>query len=146
MIRIAEMTAGEPLAALNRDLIDVGTTVDGEEIDGFVRESVWFEHSVLTLPRHHPLHYFDPVPFKEALRYPLILCHPDKCAGGYKLFQQAYKASDLPPPTIADYISRHEPMMLLVAAGYGVGFGLKSQEVLYNHPDIILQSMRSSSP
>jgi hypothetical protein len=79
---------------------------------------------------------FDRVPFREALRYPLILCHPDKCAGGYKLFQQMFKASGLPPPTIADYISGHEPMMLLVAAGYGVGFGLESQAALYNHPDI----------
>ncbi|MFT3967869.1 MAG: hypothetical protein QM690_18515 [Sphingobium sp.] len=34
------------------------------------------------------------------------------------------KASGLPSPTIADYISGHEQMMLLAAAGYGVGFGL----------------------
>ncbi|EXL06504.1 LysR family transcriptional regulator [Brucella anthropi] len=141
MVGIAEMTAGEMLAALNRDLIDVGITVDGEEIDGFVREAVWSERLVLALPRHHPLLSFDRVPFKDALRYPLILCHPDKCAGGYKLFQQMLKASGLPPPTIADYISGHEPMMLLVAAGYGVGFGLESQAALYNHPDIILRPL-----
>ena len=139
IIGIAEMTAGELLAALNRDLIDVGITVDGEEIDGFVREEVWSERPVLALPRHHPLLAFDRVPFKEALRYPLILCHPDKCAGGYKLFQQAHKASGLPPPTIADYISGHEQMLMLVATGCGVWFGLESQVTNYNFPDIIIR-------
>jgi len=141
MVGLAEMTAGELRAALNRDLIDIGITVDCEEIDGFVSEAVWSERPVVALPRHHPLLSFDRIPFNEVLRYPLILCHPERCAGGYKLFRQSLQASGLPSPMVAEYISGHEPMMLLVAAGYGVGFGLESQAALYGHPDIVLRSL-----
>lgn len=140
-ISITEMTAGELLAALNRDLIDAGITVDGEEVDGFVREAVWSEFPVVVLPRQHPLLSYERLPFGEALRYPLVLCHPEKCAGGYKLFRQMLRVSGLPPPEIAEYISGHEPMMLLVAAGYGVGFGLESQAALYSHHDIVIRPL-----
>lgn len=140
-IGITEMTAGEMLAALNRDLIDAGITVDGEEIGGFVREAVWSERPVVVLPRQHPLLSYDRLPFWEALRYPVVLCHPEKCAGGYKLFRKMLRHSSLPPPEIAEYISGHEPMMLLVAAGYGVGFGLESQAALYSHHDIVIRPL-----
>ena len=64
----------------------------------------------------------------------------DRCAGGYKLFRQWLQASGLPPSVVAEYISGHEQMMVLVATGYGVGFRLESQAALYNHPDIVIRS------
>jgi len=138
-IGINEMTAAELLTALNDNLIDAGFTVDGEEIGGFVKEAVWSERPVAVVPRHHPLVALDRIPLDEVVRYPLILCHPERCAGGHKLFVQAISACGLPPPPAAEYISGHEPMMLLVAAGYGVGFGLESQAARYQIPDIILR-------
>lgn len=138
-IATTDMTAGGLLAALNRDLIDAGFTVDGEEIEGFVREEVWSERPVVVLPRQHPLLSYDRVPFKEALRYPLILCHPELCAGGYKLFRQSLHASGLPPYEVAEYVPGHERMMTLIAAGHGVGFGLETQTALYRYPDVVVR-------
>lgn len=134
-----EMTAGELLAALNRDLIDAGITVDDEEIDGFVREEMWSERPVVVVPRHHPLLSFDRIPFREVLHYPLVMCDPEKCAGGYRLFRQSLQASGLPWPKVAQYISGHEMMMAVIAGGHGVGFGLESQAAQYRHPDIVLR-------
>lgn len=138
-IVIKEMTAGEILAALNRDLIDAGITVDDEEIDGVVREEMWSERPVVVVPRHHPLLSFERVSFREVLRYPLVLCDPEQCAGGYRLFRQSLQASGLPSPKVAQYISGHEMMMAVVAGGHGVGFGLETQAALYRHPDIVLR-------
>ncbi|MCW5707232.1 LysR substrate-binding domain-containing protein [Shinella sp.] len=138
-IGILEMTTDELLFGLKRDLIDTGFTMDGEEIDGFVKEVVWLERPVVALPRQHPLQSFDRIPFKEILRYPLILPHPGKCAGGYKLFHQWLHAGGFPSPLITEYVSGHEPMMMLVAAGYGIGFGLESQAMLYDYPDIVIR-------
>ncbi|MFC3076136.1 LysR family transcriptional regulator [Shinella pollutisoli] len=140
-IGITEMMAGELLGGLNRDLIDVGITVDGEEVEGIVREPVWSERLVVVLPRQHPLLSYDKLPLEEVLRHPLIVCHPEKCAGGYKLFRQMLKESGQTLPTVAEYISGHEPMMLLVAAGYGLGFGLESQAALYAHHDIVIRPL-----
>lgn len=138
-IVIKEMTAGELLAHLNRDLIDAGITVDDEEIDGFIREEMWSERPVVVVPRHHPLLSFDRIPFREVLRYPLVMCHPEQCAGGYRLFRQSLQASGLPSPKVAQYISGHEMMMAVIAGGQGVGFGLESQAAQYRHPDIVLR-------
>lgn len=95
----------------------------------------------MVLPRQRPLLSYDRLPFKDVLRYPLVLCLPEKCAGGYKLFRQMLRESGLPPSEIAEYISGHEPMMLLVAAGYGVGFGLESQAALYGHHDVVIRPL-----
>lgn len=138
-VGISEMSSDELLASLNHDLIDIGFTVDGEEIDGFVKEAVWSERAVAAVPRHHPVLALDRIPLREVVRYPLVLCHPERCAGGHKLLRQLFANSGLPPPNVAEYISGHEPMMLLVAAGYGIGIGLQSQAALYQVPDIILR-------
>lgn len=138
-VGIVEMTADELMVALNHDIIDAGITVDGEVIPGFVKEAVWSERPVVAIPRHHPLLALDRVSMEDAMRYPLVLCHPEKCVGGYKLFLRSLYGSGLPPPKVAEYISGHEPMMLLVSAGYGIGFGLESQATLYNYPDIIIR-------
>lgn len=91
-IATTDMTAGGLLAAINRDLIAAGFIVDGEAVEGFVREEVWSERPVVVLPRQHPLLSYERVPFREALRYPLVLCHPELCAGGYRLFRQSLHA------------------------------------------------------
>lgn len=140
-IGITGMTAGELLAGLNRDLIDVGVTMDDEEIDGFVREEVWSERLVVVLPRQHPLLSRDRLSFREVLQYPLILSHPQEWTGGYRLFRRMLKASGLPSPDIAEHVSGHERMMLLVAAGYGLGFGLETQAALHSSRNVVIRPL-----
>ncbi|MFO6391944.1 LysR family transcriptional regulator, partial [Pseudomonas aeruginosa] len=52
----------------------------------------------------------------------------------------------LPFPSNAEYVSGHEPMVMLVAAGYGIGIGLASQITLYNHPDVIIRPVTDDVP
>lgn len=40
---------------------------------------------------------------------------------------------------VAEYVSNHEQMVLLVAAGYGIAFGLESQFSLYRHPHVVVR-------
>jgi len=49
-------------------------------------------------------------------------------------------------PSIAEYASGHESMMMLVAAGYGVGFALESQVKLYDHPDVVIRPVTDDVP
>lgn len=138
-VSIRDMTEGEMLAALNLDLIDAGFTIEGEPVAGFVKEVVWSERPTVAIPRHHPLLSFDKVPLAEVLRYPLVMCHPERCASGYRQFLRSLHANGLPMPLIAEYIYGHESMMQLVAAGYGIGLGLETQAALFHHPDVILR-------
>ncbi|EPX9596841.1 LysR family transcriptional regulator [Pseudomonas aeruginosa] len=145
-VRIAEMTVNEMVQALRHDQIDVGFTVDGEATNGCVKEMVWAERPAIAIPTHHPLLSFDKVPLGEALRYPLILCHPERCAGGHNVIRRWFNDGALPSPSVAEYVSGHEPMIMLVAAGYGIGIGLESQIALYSHPDVIIRPVADEVP
>lgn len=138
-IGIYWMTAGDLLTAIDHDLIDAGITVDGDVVSSFIKEPVWSERPIAAIPRHHPLLSLERVSMADMLRYPLVLCHPDQCAGGYKLFTRSLYLSGLPPPIVAEYVLGHESMMMLVGAGYGIGFGLETQAATYNYPNIIIR-------
>lgn len=47
---------------------------------------------------------------------------------------------------IGEYVSGHESMMMLAAAGYGIGVGLESQITLYSHPGVIVRPVADDAP
>ncbi|EKY3918167.1 LysR family transcriptional regulator [Enterobacter hormaechei] len=145
-IRIVEMTVNEMLQALYHDQIDVGFSVEGENTNGYAKQMIWADRPAVAIPTHHPLLSFEKIPLIEALRYPLILCHPEQCAGGYNVIRRWIGDHSLPSPSIAEYVSGHEPMIMLVAAGYGIGIGIKSQIALYRHSDVVIRPMADEIP
>ncbi|MFJ5483789.1 LysR family transcriptional regulator [Pectobacterium actinidiae] len=145
-VRITEMTVNEMLLALSHNQIDVGFTVDNSSTPGYIKEAIWSERPAIAIPTHHPLLSHEKVPLSEALRYPLVLCHPERCAGGYNVIRRWLNDSSSPAPNVAEYVSGHEPMIMLVAAGYGVGIGLESQIALYNHPEVIIRDATEDVP
>ncbi|VFR30452.1 Transcriptional regulator, LysR family [plant metagenome] len=145
-VRITEMTVNEMLLALSHDQIDVGLTVDNSSMPGYMKEAVWSDRPAIAIPTHHPLLSYEKVPISEALRYPLVLCHPERCAGGYNVIRRWFNDSSSPTPIVAEYVSGHEPMIMLVAAGYGIGIGLEPQLALYRHPDAIIREATDDVP
>ncbi|HCE6398067.1 MULTISPECIES: LysR family transcriptional regulator [Pseudomonas] len=138
-VRIFEMTVKEMMTALSHDQIDAGFTVHPEFDKGFVKKAVWTDRPVIAIPRNHPLLSFEKISPRELARHALIICHPESCSGGHNAVLRGFFDFTLPLPTIAEYVSGHEPMMMLVAAGYGIGLGLESQITLYSHPDVIIR-------
>lgn len=145
-IRISEMSVHDMLRALNYGQIDVGFTVDGDTSSGYMKRIVWSERLVTAIPTHHPLLSFDKVPISEAVRYPVILGHPERCAGGHNIIRRLFADDSLPAPVVAAYVSGHEPMMMLVAAGYGIGIGLESQISMYCLPEVIIRPVADDVP
>ncbi|MCC4595478.1 LysR family transcriptional regulator [Xanthomonas campestris pv. phormiicola] len=145
-IRINEMTVSEMLQGLAYDQIDIGFTVDGEIAGGYAQTIIWDERPAIAIPTHHPLLSFEKISMEEVYRYPLILCHPERCSGGYNVIRRWCSSGDVPAPSIAEYVSGHEPMMMLVAAGYGVGIGLESQLAVFRHPDVIVRPVTDDIP
>ncbi len=145
-IRISELTVSDLMQSLRLGDIDVGFTMDGEVVDGLRKEIAWQERLVLATPIRHPILSLDRIILSEILRYPLIVCHPEQCTGGYKTFQQWLYDQHMPPPIIAEYASGHESMLMLVAAGYGIGIGLESQISHYNYPDVVIRPTLEDAP
>ncbi|MCY1505201.1 Hca operon transcriptional activator HcaR [compost metagenome] len=145
-VKIVEMTVSEMVKALEHDQIDAGFTVHTELSEGLVKEAVWTDRPVIAVPRNHPLLSLEKIPLQEVARHALILCHPELCSGGYNVISRWFCERTLPLPSTAEYVSGHEPMMMLVAAGYGIGIGLASQITLYSHPDVIVRPVTDDMP
>lgn len=145
-VKILEMTVSEMVRALGHDQIDAGFTVHTELNDGCVKEIVWTDRPAIAIPRNHPLLSLEKIPLAEVARHSLILCDPERCSGGYDVIRRWFCQYALPQPSISEYVSGHEPMMMLVAAGYGIGVGLTSQVTLYNHPDVIVRPVTDDVP
>lgn len=145
-VKIVEMTVSEMVKALMHDQIDAGFTVHTEVSAGLVKEVVWTDRPIIAIPRNHPLLSLEKIPLQEVARHTLILCHPELCSGGYDVIHRWFCEATLPLPSNAEYVSGHEPMVMLVAAGYGIGIGLASQITLYNHPDVIIRPVTDDVP
>lgn len=145
-VKIVEMTVHEMVKALEHDQIDAGFTVHTELSAGLVKEVVWTDRPIIAIPRNHPLLSLEKIPLQEVARHTLILCHPVLCSGGYDVIHRWFYEATLPFPKTAEYVSGHEPMVMLVAAGYGIGIGLASQITLYSHPDVIVRPVTDDVP
>lgn len=138
-IKIIEMTVKAMDEALRHDLIDAGFTLHPQLTKGIAKKVVWTDQPVIAIPKNHPLLSFEKISLQEISRHAVIIAHPELCAGGYEATCRRFCEFTLPLPEIVEYVSGHEPLMMLVAAGHGIGIGLKSQTMFYNNPDVIIR-------
>jgi DNA-binding transcriptional LysR family regulator len=138
-IRILEMSVGEMVEALNHDRIDAGFTVHPEPGEALRKLAVWRDRLAVALPRNHPLLSLLRIPWHEISRCPVLLFHPEFCPGGYDLVHRWLFHIPSSSPRIAEYVSSHEAMLMLAAAGYRIGVGLESQITLYHTPGVIVR-------
>ncbi|MDR0441701.1 MAG: LysR family transcriptional regulator [Candidatus Accumulibacter sp.] len=141
-IRILEMNADEMRRALDLRRIDAGFTVSPEPADpgqGLRREIAWRDRFAVALPGNHPLLSLQRIPRREIARYSLLLFHPESCPGGYDLVHQWLFPLPASSPKIAGYVSGHEAMLMLTAAGFGIGIGLASQIALHRTPGVTVR-------
>ncbi|WP_423357512.1 LysR family transcriptional regulator [Pseudomonas citronellolis] len=145
-VRIVEMTAKEMVNALKNDQIDAALSVQTGLSNEFIKKVVWTDRPVIAIPKNHPLLSFEKIPLHEVTRHSLILYHPELCPGVYDAIYRGFCEFTLPLPTVAEYVSGHESMLILVAAGYGIGLGLESQVTLYHHPEVIIRHFTDEVP
>jgi len=145
-VRIVEMTAKEMVNALKNDQIDAALSVQTGFSNDFIKKVVWTDRPVIAIPKNHPLLSLEKIPLHEVTRHSLILYHPELCPGVHDAIYRGFCEFTLPLPTVAEYVSGHESMLILVAAGYGIGLGLESQVTLYHHPDVIIRHFTDEVP
>ena len=138
-IRILEMSVGEMAEALNRDRIDAGFTMHPGPGEALHKEIAWRDRFAVALPGNHPLLSLKSISRREIVRCPILLFHPESCPGGYDVIHRWLFNTASSSPRIAEYVASHETMLMLTAAGFGVGIGLASQIALYRTPGVIVR-------
>jgi DNA-binding transcriptional LysR family regulator len=82
---------------LRDDLYDVGFAQSAEAGEGNIAEPTWSDPLIVVAPARHPLLTYKQVPLQELLRYPLVLCHPEQCAGSRRQVERVMRTVDMEP-------------------------------------------------
>jgi DNA-binding transcriptional LysR family regulator len=144
-IRFFEIPLAQQIKGLRGDLYDAGFARSDGVGDGILTAVVWDDPLVLALPARHPLLVHKYIPLTEALRYPLVLYHPEACEGCYRQIERLLRTVDV-QPLVAGHVATHELMLALVSAGYGLGFACEAQIAVCQHADVVPRPMAGIAP
>lgn len=144
-LRITELPVAELILALQRDAVDAGVTLFREEGDGYSVEPIWHDAVAVAMLARHPLMVRKRVPLAEALKYPLILAHPEMCKGGYEYVEAMLGKAEI-KPVVAARVLGHESMLTLIGAGMGIGFAIDTQIAQYQRSDVSVRPMEAGMP
>lgn len=147
-IRLFEMPVVQLIRAVQQDEVDAGFTLFHEPGEGYTVEALWHDEVAVAMPARHPLFGRKRVKLADAVQYPLILAHPELCQGGYAYVDAMLEK--IPDknvqPVIAEHVSGHESMLMLIGAGYGVGFAIESQIAHFHRADVVVRPMETGMP
>ncbi|MCB2039564.1 MAG: LysR family substrate-binding domain-containing protein, partial [Rhodoferax sp.] len=144
-IRVVELPFSQQLKGLHTDLLDIGFALSDAVNDGLLAEAAWTDPVSVIVPARHPLLAHAQVRLEDALKYPLVLCHPDAGSGCHDQIQAVLEGAPV-PPKVADRVSSLGVMLTLVGAGYGIGFAIGSQVQTLQRPDIAIRPLAGATP
>lgn len=146
-LRIQEMPVSELIHAVQHDALDVGFTLHPEAGRDYLVEPVWHDEVAVVMLARHPLLSHKRVPLSAALKYPLILAHPEMCQGGYEYIEAMLARADPKErPVTAARVSGHESMLTLIGSGLGIGFAIESQVAQYHRTEVAVRPMEVGLP
>jgi DNA-binding transcriptional LysR family regulator len=120
-IRLTEVPLAQLLHGLGVGMFDAGLASVGHVEGEIVAAPLWRDPFLVALPARHPLLAYKEVPLQEVVRYSLVLSDPQACDGCHQQREHLFRSIGV-QPAVAEYVSTHSLMLVLVAAGYGVGF------------------------
>jgi len=144
-IRVFELPFAQQLKTLHDDLLDIGFALSNAVHDGLVAEPVWTDPLSVIVPARHPLLAHVQVPLAEALKFPLVLCHPESGSGCRHQIQALLQDAGT-PLKLVDEVTSLGVMLTLVGAGYGIGFAIASQVQTLQRPDISIRPLAGTPP
>lgn len=144
-IRVFELPFSQQLKGLHNDLLDIGFALSDAVNDGLSAEAVWTDPLSVIVPARHPLLAHGQVTLNDALKFPLVLCHPDAASGCHHQIEAVLEGATV-PPKVADRVTSLGVMLTLVGAGYGIGFAIASQVQSLQRPDIAIRPFAGKPP
>lgn len=139
-IRLFEVPLAQQLKGLRDDLYDAGFSQAVDVGEDIVVQPVWSDPLVIAVPARHPLLARKRIPLEELIRYPLVLCHPELCGGGYRQIERILRTVDV-EPIVAEHAATFDLMITLVAAGYGLSFASESHMMVCRHPEVVARPL-----
>ncbi|MGY6271824.1 LysR family transcriptional regulator [Achromobacter denitrificans] len=139
-VRLFEVPLSVQLRGLRDDTFDAGFSRSADVGDAIIAQPLWLDPLVVTIPTRHPLLAHKEIPLQELLRYPLVMCHPEICAGCSRQVQRILRNAEA-EPLVVEHVTSMDMMLTLVAAGYGLGFATLAHIAVCKHPEIVARPL-----
>jgi DNA-binding transcriptional LysR family regulator len=119
-IRLFEWPFAQQLKGLHDDLLDAGLALSNAVHPGLTAEAVWADPLAVVVPARHPLLAHAHVRLDDALRYPVVLYHPDADSGGHDQIQAALAGIPI-IPKVVDRVTSLGVMLSAASPGRTTG-------------------------
>lgn len=139
-VRLSEVPLSVQLRGLRDETFDAGFSRSADVGDAIIAQPIWFDPLVVTVPKRHPLLTYKEIPMNEVLRYPIVMCHPEICAGCNHQLKRILRNADR-EPLVVEYATSVDMMLTLVAAGYGLGFSTTGHVAICRHPEVVARAL-----
>lgn len=144
-IRVVELPFSQQLEGLRDDLLDIGFALSDAVTAGLIAEAVWTDPLSVIVPARHPLLADAEVRLDDALKFPVVLCHPEAHSGCHHQIQVVLEGATV-PPRVVEQVTSLGVMLTLVGAGYGIGFAVASHVQPLPRPDIVIRPLAGVPP
>lgn len=144
-VRLFEVPLAQQIRGLHDELYDVGFAQSADVGDGIVAEAAWSDPVIVAAPARHPLLAHKRIPLDEVLRYPLVMCDPQRCEGYGRQIARILRRVDM-EPLIAEEVNSLDLMLTLVAAGYALALIGASQLPPLRNTEVIGRPLAGRSP
>lgn len=144
-IRVFGLPFSQQLKGLHDDLLDIGFALSDAVNEGLIAEAVWTDPLFVIVPARHPLLANAAVRLDDALKFPVVLCHPEAHSGCHHQIRAVLEGAAV-PPRVVDHVTNLGVMLTLVGAGYGIGFASASQVQTLQRPDIYFRPLAGTPP
>jgi DNA-binding transcriptional LysR family regulator len=142
-IRVFELPFLQQLKGLHNDLLDIGFALSDAVNDGLIAEAAWTDSLSVVVPARHPLLAHGQVKLEDALKFPLVLCHPEAASGCHHQIEAMLEGATV---KVVDRVTSLGVMLTLVGAGYGIGFAIAAQMQTLQRPDIAIRPLAGTPP
>lgn len=128
-LRLLELPSAQQLASLRAGQLDLSIMLrDVDEDDHDLRAvTLWSEPLAVALPANHPLAAAESVDVGALTGQATIMCHPDLGSGCHDQLMDVLRSAGV-EPHVVEYALLRSTMLLLVAAGFGLGFTTLSSD------------------
>lgn len=142
-LQVQERPFGELVKAVRHGQLDAGLAHSDEVGEGVLAEPLWRNPLVVVLPADHPLAEHDPLTLADVLAHPLILYHPEEGSGCARQLREVL--ARVGTAQVAIQASSLAMVLTLVAAGYGIGFALRSHATVLRRSRLVVRRLAESS-
>ena len=144
-INLFECTFRQQAEGLISGLYDAGFARSCGSSEGLIAQPVWRHTLAAAVTARSPLLAYKRVPLEEILKYPLVIWHPEAYEGTYQQVKRTLDAAGGEPIAGAQ-VESFDLMMVLVAAGYGVGVGVATRISACRHLGVVMRPLAGLAP